>query len=107
MERIVDVGCNYLHHKKRQETERIELTPWFYYDIIKTKKRIINAPSAELKKVQRTILRKYFKDHFRFNSVKYGRKGLVIIDSKENIFTPDKFTPFTEKGNVSIMIIRE
>ena len=36
-----------------------------------------------------------------------GRTGLVIIDSKENIFTPDKFTPFTERGNVSIMIIRE
>ena len=35
------------------------------------------------------------------------RKGLVIIDSKENIFTPDKFTPFTEKENVSIMVIRE
>lgn len=89
MERIVDVGCNFLHHKKKQETERIELTPWFYYDIIKTKKRTIYAPSPALKKVQRTILRKYFKDHFRFNSVKYaasvhcGKKWLMKLDIKD------------------------
>ena len=87
--RIADVGCNYLHHKKRQETERIELTPWFYYDIIKTKKRTIHAPSPELKKVQRSILRKYFKDHWRFNSVKYaasvhcGKKWLMKLDIKD------------------------
>ena len=84
-----DVRCNYLHHKKKQETERIELTPWFYYDIIKTKKRTIHAPSPELKKVQRTILRKYFKGHFVFNSMRYaasvhcGKKWLMKLDIKD------------------------
>ena len=81
-----DVVCNYLHHKI---IERIELTPWFYYDIYRTKKRTIHVPSPELKKVQRSILRKYFKEHFVFNSLRYaasvhcGKKWLMKLDIKD------------------------
>ena len=83
---IMDFSSKY---KCKENVERIELTPWFYYDIIKTGKRIIHASSPSLKKVQRTILRKYFKDHWTFNSVKYaasvhcGKKWLMKLDIKD------------------------
>ena len=69
--------------------KRIELTPWFYYDRGKCNKRIIYIPSPALKKVQRTILKKYFKDHWTFNSVKdaasvhCGKKWLMKLDIKD------------------------
>ena len=68
--------------------ERITLTPWFYYDVFDNGKRIIHIPSPALKKVQRTILRKYFKEYWTFNSVKYaasvhcGKKWLMKLDIK-------------------------
>ena len=84
-----DVGCNYLHHKKKQEMERIELTPWFYYDVFYNGKRIIHIPSPELKRVQRLIMRKYFKPHWTPLSVKdaasvhCGKKWLMKLDIKD------------------------
>ena len=69
--------------------ERIELTPWFYYDVIKTKKRIIQSPSPELKKVQRSIMRKYFKQFWKQKSVKEvasvhcGKKWLLKLDIQD------------------------
>ena len=84
-----DVGCNYLHHKKKQEMERIELTPWFYYDVFHNGKRIIHIPSPELKRVQRLIMRKYFKPHWTPLSVKdaasvhCGKKWLMKLDIKD------------------------
>ena len=84
-----DVGCNYLHHKKKQEMERIELTPWFYYDVFNNGKRIIHVPSPELKRVQRLIMRKYFKPHWTHLSVKdaasvhCGKKWLMKLDIKD------------------------
>jgi len=69
--------------------ERMTLTPWFYYDVFNNGKRIIHIPSPALKKVQRTILRKYFKEYWTFNSVKYaasvhcGKKWLMKLDIKD------------------------
>ena len=76
-------------YRHKKNIERIELTPWFYYDVIKTRKRIIHAPSPALKKAQRTILRKYFKEYWVFNSVKYAasvhcsKKWLMKLDIKD------------------------
>ena len=76
-------------YRPKKNIERIELTPWFYYDIYRTKKRTIHVPSPELKKVQRSILRKYFKEHFVFNSMRYaasvhcGKKWLMKLDIKD------------------------
>lgn len=76
-------------YKFKKSVERVELTPWFYYDIIKTKKRTIHAPSPALKKVQRLIMRKYFKEYWISNSVKYsasvhcGKKWLMKLDIKD------------------------
>ena len=81
-------GCNYLHHKKKQEMERIELTPWFYYDVYDNGKRLIHIPSPALKKVQRFIMRKYFKPYWTPLSVKdaasvhCGKKWLMKLDIK-------------------------
>ena len=69
--------------------ERITLTPWFYYDVFDNGKRIIHIPSTELKRVQRLILRKYFKQHWTPLSVKdaasihCGKKWLMKLDIKD------------------------
>lgn len=69
--------------------ERIELTPWFYYDVYDTGKRLIHIPSPALKKVQRLILRKYFKPYWTPISVKdaasvhCGKKWLMKLDIKD------------------------
>ena len=69
--------------------ERIELTPWFYYDVFDNGKRIIHIPSPELKRVQRLIMRKYFKPHWTPLSVKdaasfhCGKKWLMKLDIKD------------------------
>ena len=69
--------------------ERIILTPWFYYDIYDNGKRIIHIPSSALKKVQRLILRKYFKPYWTPISVKdaasvhCGKKWLMKLDIKD------------------------
>ena len=69
--------------------ERIELTPWFYYDVYDTGKRLIHIPSSALKKVQRLILRKYFKPHWTPLSVKDAasvhccKKWLMKLDIKD------------------------
>ena len=77
--------------------ERIELTPWFYYDVYDNGKRLIHIPSSALKKVQRLILRKYFKPHWTPLSVKdaasvhCGKKWLMKLDIK------DYFNSITEE----------
>lgn len=77
--------------------ERIILTPWFYYDIYDNGKRLIHIPSSALKKVQRLILRKYFKPHWTPLSVKdaasvhCGKKWLMKLDIK------DYFNSITEE----------
>ena len=69
--------------------DRITLTPWFYYDVYDNGKRIIHIPSPALKKVQRIILRKYFKPHWAPLSVKEaasvhcGKKWLMKLDIKD------------------------
>ena len=69
--------------------ERIILTPWFYYDVYDNGKRLIHIPSSALKKVQRLILRKYFKPHWTPLSVKdaasvhCGKKWLMKLDIKD------------------------
>ena len=69
--------------------ERIELTPWFYYDVFDNGKHIIHIPSPELKRVQRLIMRKYFKPHWTPLSVKdaasfhCGKKWLMKLDIKD------------------------
>ncbi len=69
--------------------ERIELTPWFYYDIYNNGKRTIHIPSPELKKVQRLILRKYFKPYWHSQGVKEtasvhcNKKWLMKLDIKD------------------------
>ena len=69
--------------------ERIKLTPWFYYDVFNNGKRIIHIPSPELKRVQRLIMRKYFKPHWTPLSVKdaasvhCGKKWLIKLDIKD------------------------
>lgn len=83
---IMDFSSKY---RPVKNIKRIELTPWFYYDRGKCNKRIIFIPSPALKKVQRTILKKYFKDHWTFNSVKdaasvhCGKKWLMKLDIKD------------------------
>ena len=68
--------------------DRITLTPWFYYDVLDNGKRIIHIPSPELKRVQRLIMRKYFKPHWTSLSVKdaasfhCGKKWLMKLDIK-------------------------
>ena len=68
--------------------KRIALTPWFYYDIYDNGKRIIHVPSPELKRVQRLIMRKYFKPYWTPLSVKdaasvhCGKKWLMKLDIK-------------------------
>lgn len=77
--------------------ERIELTPWFYYDVYDNGKRLIHIPSSALKKVQRLILRKYFKPYWTPISVKEvasvhcGKKWLMKLDIK------DYFNSITEE----------
>ena len=69
--------------------ERIKLTQWFYYDVFNNGKRIIHIPSPELKRVQRLIMRKYFKPHWTPLSVKdaasvhCGKKWLMKLDIKD------------------------
>ena len=69
--------------------DRITLTPWFYYDVFDNGKRIIHIPSPELKRVQRLIMRKYFKPHWTPLSVKdaasfhCGKKWLMKLDIKD------------------------
>ena len=69
--------------------DRITLTPWFYYDVFNNGKRIIHIPSPELKRVQRLIMRKYFKPHWTPLSVKdaasvhCGKKWLMKLDIKD------------------------
>ena len=69
--------------------DRITLTPWFYYDVFDNGKRIIHIPSPELKRVQRLIMRKYFKPHLTPLSVKdaasvhCGKKWLMKLDIKD------------------------
>lgn len=69
--------------------DRITITPWFYYDVYDNGKRIIHVPSPELKKVQRLIMRKYFKPHWAPLSVKdtasvhCGKKWLMKLDIKD------------------------
>lgn len=69
--------------------ERTEITPWFYYDVFNNGKRIIHVPSPELKKVQRFILRKYFKPYWTSKSVKEtalvhcNKKWLMKLDIKD------------------------
>jgi len=76
-------------YRPEKNIEQIELTPWFYYDIYRTKKRIIHIPSPELKRVQRLIMRKYFKPHWTPLSVKdaasvhCGKKWLMKLDIKD------------------------
>ena len=76
--------------------EKIILTPWFYYDVYETEgknKRIIYKPSPELKKVQRLIMRKYFKPHWEQKGVKEtasihcNRKWLMKLDIKEFFYS--------------------
>ena len=68
--------------------DRITLTPWFYYDVLDNGKRIIHIPSPELKRVQRLIMRKYFKPYWIPISVKdaasvhCGKKWLMKLDIK-------------------------
>ena len=82
--------------------ERIKLTPWFYYDVFNNGKRIIHIPSPELKRVQRLIMRKYFKPYWIPISVKdaasvhCGKKWLVKLDIK------DFFNSITESTTSSI-----
>ncbi len=70
----------------KENPERIVLTPWFYYDVRKCNKRTIYIPSPALKKVQRIIMRKYFKPHWTSMSVKEaasvhcGKKWLMKLD---------------------------
>ncbi|MBQ6516034.1 RNA-directed DNA polymerase [bacterium] len=77
--------------------ERTEITPWFYYDIYKTEKRTIHKPSHALKKVQRFIMRKFLKPHFKqmttneAASVHCGKKWIMKLDIK------DFFNSITEK----------
>lgn len=69
--------------------ERIELTPWFYYDVFDNGKRTIYVPSTELKRVQRLILRKYFKPNWTqrgarvIASIHCGKKWLMKLDIKD------------------------
>ena len=69
--------------------DRITLTPWFYYDVLDNGKRIIHIPSPELKRVQRLIMRKYFKPYWIPISVKdaasvhCGQKWLMKLDIKD------------------------
>ena len=69
--------------------DRITLTPWFYYDVLDNGKRIIHIPSPELKRVQRLIMRKYFKPYWIPISVKdaasvhCGKKWLMKLDIKD------------------------
>lgn len=69
--------------------DRITLTPWFYYDVFDNGKRIIHVPSPELKRVQRLIMRKYFKPYWIPISVKdaasvhCGKKWLMKLDIKD------------------------
>lgn len=69
--------------------KRIALTPWFYYDVYDNGKRIIHIPSTALKKVQRIVLRKYFKPYWTPISVKdaasvhCGKKWLMKLDIKD------------------------
>ena len=66
--------------------EKIEITPWFYYDVFRTRKRFIHAPSPALKKVQRIILKKYFKNNLNQKSVREaafphcGHKWIMKLD---------------------------
>ena len=68
---------------------RFYINEELFYTIKRIKKRIIHIPSPALKKVQRTILKKYFKDHWTFNSVKdaasvhCGKKWLMKLDIKD------------------------
>ena len=78
--------------KRMTPLRRINLTPWFYYDVYeqrckgKRNGRCIHSPSPELKKVQRAILRYFFKDKIELNSVKdaasvhCGKKWLLKLD---------------------------
>ncbi|GEM_PF-5018260 len=69
--------------------ERKQITPWFYYDVYDKGKRTVYAPSAELKKVQRFILRHYFKEVRVSKSVREcaslhcGKKWLMKLDIKD------------------------
>ena len=78
-----------LCQKPNTKMDRIILTPWFYYDVYYNGKRTIYVPSAALKKVQRFIMRKYFKQHWTPLSVKdaasvhCGKKWLMKLDIKD------------------------
>lgn len=69
--------------------ERIELTPWFYYDVFNNGKRTIHVPSTELKRQQRLILCKYFKPNWtsigikEIASIHCGKKWLMKLDIKD------------------------
>lgn len=77
------------NYKCKENLKRIELTPWFYYDVFHNGKRTIHVPSPELKRVQRLILRKYFKEFWQQMSVKEvasahcGKKWLMKLDIKD------------------------
>lgn len=85
--------------------ERIYITPWFYYDIYKTKNRIIHCPSKNLKKIQRLILQKYFKAFYEFDSVyeaaskHCNKKWLLKLDIKDfyNSISKDQIMQVLER----------
>ena len=52
--------------------EKKYITPWFYYEVYKTKNRIIHSPSKNLKKIS-VILYNLFK-------VTFGMEGSDIIE---------------------------
>lgn len=69
--------------------EKKYITPWFYYEVYKTKNRIIHSPSKNLKKIQRLILNKYFKAFYEFDSVLEAaskhchKKWILKLDIKD------------------------
>lgn len=85
--------------------KRIALTPWFYYDVYDNGKRIIHVPSPELKRVQRLIMRKYFKPYWTPLSVKdaasvhCGKKWLMKLDIKNffNSITEEQIKEIIKK----------